>query len=115
MLLASLTWAASTAVATFGSGTAALVGSWLLFSLMIPVYFSTLYARRVSLVPDVVLGRVNSIYRLLSQASPPIGVALGGVLIGVLGPRTVSAGLAVAFVVTSVGGWWLTAPRAVES
>lgn len=115
ILVACAAWAGSTAVATFGSGMAALVGSWLLFSLMIPVYFSTMYARRVSLVPDGLLGRVNSIYRLLSQASPPVGVAVGGMFIGLFGARPVAASLAFAFAVTAVAAWKLTAPRAVAA
>lgn len=105
MVLATATWGASTAVAASGSGLAPLVGSWLLFALMVPVYFSTMYAHRVTLIPDEVLGRVNSIYRLLSQASPPVGVALGGVLVTWAGPAPVALALAVCFLLTAAVTW----------
>ncbi len=105
MVIATVSWAASTGVAAAGSGLLPLVVSWMLFSLMVPVYFSTMYAHRVTLIPDQVLGRVNSIYRLLSQASPPVGVALGGVVIGWTGAKPVALGLAVAFAVTAAVTW----------
>jgi MFS family permease len=42
---------------------------------------------RQSLIPDRILGRVNSFYRFLGWGSIPIGAALGGVVVDVLEPR----------------------------
>jgi MFS family permease len=39
---------------------------------------------RQSVIPDHLLGRVNSVYRFLAWGSIPIGAALGGALVGVL-------------------------------
>jgi MFS family permease len=41
---------------------------------------------RQSLIPDRILGRVNSVYRFLGWGSIPIGAALGGVVVDVLEP-----------------------------
>ncbi|MFC8538532.1 MFS transporter [Streptomyces sp. NPDC057249] len=112
MVLATAVWGAGTALAAAGSGLLPLVGSWTLFSLMVPVYFSTMYAHRVTLIPDRVLGRVNSIYRLLSQASPPAGVALGGALIGWAGAEPVALALSAAFLLTAALTWTALAPAA---
>jgi MFS family permease len=42
---------------------------------------------RQALIPDHLLGRVNSVYRFLGWGSMPIGAALGGVVAGVAGLR----------------------------
>jgi hypothetical protein len=42
---------------------------------------------RQTLIPDHLLGRVNSVYRFLGWGSMPIGAALGGVVAGVAGLR----------------------------
>lgn len=39
---------------------------------------------RQSVIPDHLLGRVNSVYRFLAWGSIPIGAALGGALVGIL-------------------------------
>jgi MFS family permease len=44
---------------------------------------------RQRIIPDTMLGRVNSSYRLLGWGSMPIGAALGGALAELLGVRTV--------------------------
>jgi MFS family permease len=53
-------------------------------------------ALRQSIVPDRLLGRVNSVYRLLAWGTMPLGAALGGFLGDVFGLRStyfVSAGM----------------------
>jgi len=42
---------------------------------------------RLSLIPDALQGRVNSVYRLFALGGTPLGTAVGGVLLGPLGPR----------------------------
>jgi MFS family permease len=41
---------------------------------------------RQSLIPDRILGRVNSVYRFLGWGMMPIGSALGGVVVAVVEP-----------------------------
>lgn len=41
---------------------------------------------RQSLIPDRILGRVNSVYRFLGWGMMPIGAALGGVVVAVAQP-----------------------------
>jgi hypothetical protein len=44
---------------------------------------------RLALIPDALQGRVNSVYRLLSFGAMSLGIAAGGVLIDLYGPRPV--------------------------
>jgi MFS family permease len=54
---------------------------------------------RQTIIPDRLLGRVNSVYRLFGWGSMPLGAALGGFLASVYGLRApyfvAAAGLAV--------------------
>jgi predicted MFS family arabinose efflux permease len=70
---------------------------------------------RQSIVPDDLLGRVNSAYRFLAVAGAPIGAAVGGVLArwqGLSAPFLVGALL---IVVAAVGIAAVVTPRAVEA
>ena len=42
---------------------------------------------RQAIIPDQLLGRVNSVYRFFAWGMMPIGTALGGVLVAVVEPR----------------------------
>jgi predicted MFS family arabinose efflux permease len=64
-----------------------MIGGWIAFSVALPVYFATMYAYRVTLIPDELQGRVNSIFRLLTQGGAALGAAVGGFLLGQLGVR----------------------------
>ncbi len=46
-----------------------------------PVYNVVQFSYRVSLIPDALQGRVNSVFRLLAFGFQPLGAALAGVLI----------------------------------
>jgi len=74
-----------------------LIIGWALVTLTIPIYNVTQVSYRLSLIPDILQGRVNSAFRLLAFGGVPIGTAIGGLLLGPLGPRTelwlVAAGL----------------------
>jgi hypothetical protein len=35
----------------------------------------------MALIPDELQGRVNSVYRMIARATPPLGLALAGVLL----------------------------------
>jgi MFS family permease len=58
---------------------------------------------RQRIIPDELLGRVNSGYRLLGWGSMPIGAALGGTLAELFGLRAV-------FVITGLGVALLLVP-----
>jgi MFS family permease len=60
-----------------------------LIYLVWPFYSVAVVTYRLSLVPDELQGRINSSFRVLTYGVEPLGAALGGVLIGVLGPRPV--------------------------
>jgi MFS family permease len=42
---------------------------------------------RQSIIPDRLLGRVNSVYRFFAWGMMPIGTALGGVIVAVVEPH----------------------------
>ena len=46
---------------------------------------------RMALIPDELQGRVNSVYRMIARATPPLGLALTGVLLQRLGGLTTIA------------------------
>jgi MFS family permease len=75
-----------------------LIVGWTIVTLMIPIYFATSYSYRVTLVPDHLQGRVNSIYRLLVYSGSALGPAIGGLLLQPLGPGVmlwlIAAGMA---------------------
>jgi MFS family permease len=65
---------------------------WVFWSMGVVLAFvSTLWnvitvSLRQSLIPDRILGRVNSVYRFLGWGMMPIGAALGGVVVAVVQP-----------------------------
>jgi MFS family permease len=54
--------------------------------IIVPIYFSVQLSYRLITIPDQLQGRVQSVYRLLSSGSQPLGMALSGLLIQWLGP-----------------------------
>ncbi len=62
--------------------------AYLLDSLTLPIDNVAVISYRLALTPDALQGRVNSVARLLALAGLPAGAAIGGVLLGPLGPRT---------------------------
>lgn len=54
--------------------------------IIVPIYLSIQFSYRLIVIPDHLQGRVQSVYRLLSYGSQPIGLALTGYLIQWLGP-----------------------------
>lgn len=54
-------------------------------SLLRPVYGVVQVSYRLSVIPDELQGRVNSIYRLIALGSWPVGLALTGILIQSVG------------------------------
>jgi hypothetical protein len=61
------------------------------------------------MIPDALLGRVNSLYRLLAWGMMPVGLALSGVLVQVgEGPLPRDIALTLPFWAAAVGGAFLT-------
>jgi MFS family permease len=54
--------------------------------IIVPIYTSVQFGYRLALIPDHLQGRVNSIFRLIAFGSEPIGLAVTGVLLQVIGP-----------------------------
>ena len=54
-------------------------------SLLRPIYGVVQVSYRLSVIPDELRGRVNSIYRLIALGSEPVGLVLTGVLIQSIG------------------------------
>lgn len=65
-----------------------------IISLAIPIFGVTQLSYRLSLIPDTMQGRLNSVFDLLFFGSQPLGVVVGGLLLGVAGPRIVLASMA---------------------
>ncbi|MGF1618508.1 MAG: MFS transporter [Acidimicrobiia bacterium] len=84
-----------TSIVVFGL-TLALVGStssaivvWVMFavqSVFVMLWNIITGSLRQTLIPDNLLGRVNSVYRFLGWGMMPIGAVLGGVLVSVMEP-----------------------------
>ncbi|MBA2287808.1 MAG: hypothetical protein H0W02_20225 [Ktedonobacteraceae bacterium] len=56
--------------------------------IVVPIYMVAQFSYRLSRIPDHLLGRVNSVFRLIAFGSRPIGIGLTGLLLQVLGPIT---------------------------
>lgn len=54
--------------------------------IVVPLYLSVQFSYRLITIPDRLQGRVQSVYRLLSFGSQPLGMALTGGLIQWIGP-----------------------------
>ncbi len=54
--------------------------------IIVPIYMSVQFGYRLALIPDHLQGRVNSVFRLIAFGSEPIGLAVTGILIQVIGP-----------------------------
>lgn len=100
------------AVALLAAATvpAMLVVGLAVIAVAIPIANVTQMSYRLALTPDALQGRVNSVFRLLFFGGQPLGLALGGALLGPLGPRAelglVAVGLglsALAVALTPVG------------
>jgi len=64
-----------------------LFAGFALIGVMIPIYNVVSISYRLMLVPDPLQGRVNSVFRLLALGSVPLGAAVGGLFLEVIGPR----------------------------
>jgi MFS family permease len=65
--------------------TVAILGAGIF--LAFPAYDITQYSYRIAMIPDVLQGRVNSVFRLVALAGQPVGMVLSGALLQAVGPR----------------------------
>jgi len=80
---------------------------------VVPVYMMVQFSYRLTLIPDRLQGRVNSVFRLIAFGSQPIGLALTGALLQVMGPiPTVIVLLIVTWAFTKSDIWLRLTPSA---
>jgi predicted MFS family arabinose efflux permease len=60
---------------------------------------------RLTLIPDALQGRVNSVYRMGSFAAMSLGTAVGGLLIASLGAQPTMGILAAGMAIVALGAW----------
>ncbi len=53
---------------------------------VVPLYMVMQYSYRMTIIPDHLRGRVNSVFRLIAFGSQPLGFALTGILLQTIGP-----------------------------
>lgn len=108
LLCALCTWACSLVLLAVASWPPLLLVGKFLFSFTWPPYAVAIVSYRLMLTPDDLQGRVNSAFRSLSYGSEPLGSALGGALLVVLGAQTVfglmAAGLVGCFLLAYATG-----------
>ncbi len=118
-------WAAAGIIARLGHGrtllvvvvaegvttiTAGLLSSWwlvgaiLAFGVLLGTTWNVITVSfRQSVIPDRLLGRVNSVYRFFGWGAIPIGALLGGLIVEVLeGPLSHTAALRAPFIISGV-------------
>ena len=86
------------------------MSNWVLVGLLMVVYMFTAIlwnvitvSLRQAVIPDRLLGRVNSVYRFFGWGAIPIGTLLGGVLVAVLdGPISREWALRMPWIVAGV-------------
>lgn len=81
------------------------IGACLAFA-MVSIYSITAMSYRLSLTPDALQGRVNSVGNLLSTGCIPLSWAVGGVLLGPLGPRTELWAIAIGLAGVAIAAGW---------
>ncbi|MDQ2745376.1 MAG: MFS transporter [Chloroflexota bacterium] len=64
-----------------------VIAGWTILVLVGPAYEATQQAYRLTVTPDGLRGRVNSVYGLLVSGTEPLTLALTGLLLAALGPR----------------------------
>ncbi len=98
--------AASLAVPAFTANVYLIAPAWIVSGLFVVVWNVITVSLRQRIIPDHLLGRVNSAYRLFAWGSQPIGALLGG-LIGEL------FGLPAVFLLAGIVTMTLVAARTV--
>jgi hypothetical protein len=56
--------------------------------IIVPIFMATQYSYRLTVIPDALQGRVNSVFKLVAFGGEPISLALTGFLLQTVGPVT---------------------------
>lgn len=89
LFVALLVWSCAALLLACAPWPALLLASKFLFSFTWPAYAVAVVSYRLQQTPDELQGRVNSAFRNLSYGSEPLGSALGGLLLVLLGSQAV--------------------------
>jgi hypothetical protein len=108
-VLSTAGWALSAVIIGQAESVLALTAGWALTALLWPVYAVAVVTLRLTLTPDPLQGRVTSAFRTFSFGAEPLGLALGGLLIGALGAPAVFGLIALGLAAAAVGAWRLPA------
>ena len=66
---------------------AMMIAGWAIAFMLDPIFSMASTSYRLSVTPDDMQGRVHSIYRMGGYGAEPLGTALGGLCLGLIGPR----------------------------
>lgn len=86
IVAATWIWAVGWVPFAFAPDAVALAAINAIGWIIVPVYIVAQYSYRLALIPDHLLGRVNSVFKLVAFGSEPIGLALAGFLLQTVGP-----------------------------
>ena len=86
MIGATWLWALTWLLIAFATNPLLLGIATGLSFIVVPIYMSVQFAYRLSIIPDHLQGRVNSVFRLIAFGSEPVGLAITGLLLQVIGP-----------------------------
>ena len=89
MLGSLIVWALSALTLALAVDSLTLTTGWALTQLVWPVYAVAVVSYRLAETPDHLQGRVISAFRALSYGAEPVGLALGGLSVAVVGPSVV--------------------------
>jgi predicted MFS family arabinose efflux permease len=101
--LATAGWTLSALVIALAGHVVVLTAGWALTALLWPIYAVAVVTLRLTLTPDRLQGRVNSAFRAFSFGAEPLGLALGGLLIGALGAPLVFGLVALGLAAATAG------------
>ena len=110
-VVATAGWALSASMIAVAESRVLLTVGWALTALLWPVYGVAVVAFRLAVTPDRLQGRVNSAFRTFSFGVEPLGLALGGVLLGLLGAPVVFGLIAAGLAGACVGARSITTER----
>jgi MFS family permease len=102
ILVSILAWVMAYVLIAFASSAFLLMLGRMIVGLIWPVYAVALVSYRLVLVPDALLGRVNSSFRFLSYGIEVIGATAGGLLLLVVSPRLALALAAVGLALSAL-------------
>ncbi len=106
LLLSIVVWTAAALLLALAPWPPLLLVGKFLLSFTWPAYGVAVVSYRLLLTPDELQGRVNSAFRNLSYGAEPLGSALGGLLLVLLGAQMLFGIMAAGFVACLLFGLW---------